>query len=144
MAFLSMTSVYLICNYCMTFVVIDGIAVSGNLQSKNYIKLNKHPIYGTSLSTNKIRSNLECAVLCMNIYNCSIVMITPIDNEKTMACLSYPEKNPTNVTRISNTDQFDAWYELVKWDIPSVSPTPQTVCPLSYVFIESACLHADN
>ncbi len=149
---------------CTIFVVFTN-AMNIQYKSEIFIKSDKYDIHATSLSGKMIKTNLECPVLCMRFINCTMIVIKPATDANILECLSYQTNMFGNTSRISAENSSDVWYKMDTWlqlnsliyisendktanNVISANltepPTSPTTCPLPYVFIESACLYADN
>ena len=101
----------------------------------------------------------------MQFINCTMIVITPDTDAKILKCLSYQTNMLGNTSKISAENSSDVWYRMDTWlqlnsfiyisqnakpanDAISTNltepPSSLTTCPLPYVFIESACLYADD
>ncbi len=99
----------IIFSYCI-FRVITKEGSNKYHSSEIFIKSDKYVVQGTLLSKKVIKSNLECASLCMKVRNCSMIMITPTSYEQKFSTCSSNEINiPGNITRMSDKRGFDVW-----------------------------------
>ncbi len=109
-----------------------------NCQQYHFVKLYKAIDNVVPISTNWVRSNLECVTFCVKNDMCSLAVFTP--NQQPTSCLGYTKTTFNNhLASISvYKNQSDMWYKERGLSIDETADDTQTTTPDVTVSVASS------